>query len=167
MSFGFGVGDFIAVGGLCWKVYKKCKDSSGNYAERSNEVSALYTVIKETEELISEQDLSPEKQAKLARCRQGCESVLKDFNDFLAKYESLGTKSQRTFDRMGFGMEDINSIRLRLLTNASMLDAFNNAYARTSPRPAHLPPSNLSQILARATREEAELTDRRGSCWKA
>jgi len=57
MSFGFGVGDFIAVGGLCWKVYKKCKDSSGNYAELSNEVSALYTVIKETEELLSEQDL--------------------------------------------------------------------------------------------------------------
>lgn len=110
MSFGFGVGDFIAVGGLCWKVYKECKDSSDNYAELSSEVSALYTVIKETEELLSEQDLSPEKQAKLARCRQGCESVLKDFNDLLAKYESLGTKSQRTFDRIGFGTEDINSI---------------------------------------------------------
>ncbi|MCJ1455007.1 hypothetical protein MMC28_005361 [Mycoblastus sanguinarius] len=126
MSFGFGVGDFIAVGGLCWKVYKKCKDSSGNYAELSGEVSALYTVIKETEELLSQQGLTQEQQAKLDTCRQGCEAVLKNLDGLLIKYESLGTKSQRTFDRIGLGNEDINGIRLRLISNVSMLDAFNN-----------------------------------------
>ena len=25
MSFGFGVGDFLAVGNLAWKVYRSCK----------------------------------------------------------------------------------------------------------------------------------------------
>lgn len=127
MSFGFGVGDFLAVGQLCWKVYKKCKDSSGNYAELSTEVGALHNVIKETEELLSQQGLTSEQGGKLTTCRQGCDDVLRDLDELLNKYESLGTNSRRTFDRMRFGMEDMNGIRLRLNLNVSMLDAFNNA----------------------------------------
>ena len=126
MSFGYGVGDFLAVGELCWKVYKKCKDSTGNYAELSNEVGALHNVIKETEELLSQQDLTEEQRSKLVSCRQGCEDVLRDLDGLLVKYESLGMKSRRTFDRLGFGMHDMNGIRLRLISNMSMLDAFNN-----------------------------------------
>ena len=126
MSFGYSVGDVLAVGQLCWKVYKKCKDSPGNYAELATEVGALHNVVKETEELLSQQALSSKQENKLLTCRQGCESVLKDLDGLLVKYESLGTSSRRAFDRMGFGMQDMNSIRLRLISNVSMLDAFNN-----------------------------------------
>ena len=126
MSFGYGVGDFIAVGQLCWTIYKKCKDSPGNYVELSTEVGALHNIIKETEELLSQQDLTSQQKVKLTACRQGCEDVLKDLDGILIKYESLGTNSRRTFDRMGFGMQDMNGMRLRLISNVSMLDAFNN-----------------------------------------
>ena len=126
MSFGYAVGDFLAVGQLCWKVYKKCKDSPGNYAELSSEVGALHNVMKETEEMLSQQGLTKEQQVKLTTCRQGCEDVLKDLDGLLVKYESLGTSSRRTFDRMGFGMQDMTGIRLRLISNVTMLDAFNN-----------------------------------------
>lgn len=127
MGFGFAVGDFIAVGKICWNVYTKCKDSPGNYKQLSGEVSSLYVVIRETELLLSKQSLSPGQQARLDTCRQGCESVLQDLDGLLVKYESLGTKSQRTFDRLAFGSHDMNEIRLRLTSNVSMLDAFNNA----------------------------------------
>ena len=126
MSFGFGVGDFLTVGQLCWKVYKKCKDSTGNYAELSSEVGALHNVMKETEEMLSQQELAEGQRVKLVSHQQGCEEVLRDLDRLLVKYESLGMKSQRTFDRMGFGMQDMNGIRLRLISNVSMLDAFNN-----------------------------------------
>ena len=128
MSFGFGVSDFIAVGGLCWKVYKKCKGSPGGYAQLSNEVGALNNVIKETEEMLSQQDLTPAQEAKLVQSRQGCEEVLKDLEELLNKYESMGTSARRTFDRMGFGMEDMTGIRVRLISNVTMLDAFNNTW---------------------------------------
>ncbi len=128
MSFGFSVGDFVAVGNLCWTVYKRCKDSSGNYKELSNEVGALHNVIKETEELLSQQQLSPEQKSKLDLSRSGCEGILQDLDKLLAKYEGLGTKSQRTFDRMGFGMQNMNSIRTRLISNVTLLDTFNNVY---------------------------------------
>ena len=145
MSFGFGVGDFLAVGHLCWKVYKKCKDSSGNYAELSTEVGALHNVIKETEELLSQQGLTNEQGVKLMACRQGCEDVLGDLNELLIKYESLGTNSRRTFDRMGLGMQDMNGIRLRLISNVTMLDAFNNACVEST---LVLPISFISKTIA-------------------
>ena len=166
MSFGFGVGDFIAVGGLCWKVYKKCKDSSGNYAELSGEVSALYTVIKETEELLSQQGLTQEQQAKLDTCRQGCEAVLKNLDGLLIKYESLGTKSQRTFDRIGLGNEDINGIRLRLISNVSMLDAFNNTCVECPSLRSISSIIDFSQLFACKTRKEVEPIDFRNPCWE-
>ena len=126
MSFGFGVGDFLAVGELSWKIYKKCKESSGNHNELSNEVLALHGALKETEELLSQQDLTTEQKIRVTTCQHGCEEVLKDLQILLAKYESLGTRSQRTFDRMKFGMQDINALRLRLISNVSILDSFNN-----------------------------------------
>ena len=101
---------------LCWKVYKKCKDSSGNYAELASEVGALHNVVKETEELLSQQALTSKQEVKLLTCRQGCEGVLKDLDGLLVKYESLGTSFRRTFDRMGFGMQDMKSIRQRLIS---------------------------------------------------
>ena len=126
MSFGFAVGDFIAVGNLCWSVYKKCKDSPGNYRELSSEVGALHNVIKEAEELLSQQTLTFEQETKLHRSKAGCEEVLTELDELLVKYENLGAKSQRTFDRIGFGMQDINGIRIGLISNVSILDALNN-----------------------------------------
>ena len=131
MTFGYSVGDFLTVGQLCWKVYRKCKDSPGNYKELLSEVGSLHMAIKETEELVSQQQISAEQKTKLDSSRTGCEDVLQDLDKLLSKYESLGTKSQRTFDRMGFGMQDINSIRMRLVSNVTLLDTFNNVYAES------------------------------------
>ena len=133
MNFGSSVGDVLAVGQLCWKVYKRCKDSPGSYAELAGEVGALHNVVKETEELLSQQALTSKQQNKLLICRQGCESVLKDLDGLLVKYESLGTNARRNLDRVGFGMQDMNGIRLRLISNTSLLDAFNNLCVGSTP----------------------------------
>lgn len=93
LTQGYSIGDFLALGQLCWKVYKKCKDSPGKYAELSSKVGALHNVMKETEELLSQQDLTTEQKAELVTWRQACEGELKDLDGFLVKYESLGTNS--------------------------------------------------------------------------
>ena len=166
MSFGYSVGDVLAVGQLCWKVYKKCKESPGNYAELASEVGALHNVVKETEELLSQQALTTKQENKLLTCRQGCESVLKDLDALLVKYETVGTNARRTFDRMGFGMQDMTGIRLRLISNTSLLDTFNNlcvGFASLLSNPSDF---NLSQILASKAREQDEYLDSRSSCWE-
>ena len=137
MSFVVSVGDFVAMSSLCWNVYKVCKDSPAIDKELAGEVGALHTIIKETVELLSQQELDSQQKSKLELSSRGCHSVLQDLTKLLTKYDSLGTKSQRTFDRTGFGMEDINSIRTRLISNITLLDAFHNVYAE----PVHLSPS--------------------------
>ena len=127
MSFGLAIGDIAAVGQLCWKVYKRCKDAPGSYRELTSEVGALHNVIRETEELVAGQILSPEQKKRLEVPRRGCLDVLQDLDGLLTRYESLGTRSQRSFDRMGFGMNDMNGIRTRLISNVTLLDAFINA----------------------------------------
>ena len=128
MSFGFGIGDFLAVSRLCWQIYTKCKDSSGSYADLSSQVITLHGVTKETVDILGQQDLSSSQENQLQSCQKECEAVLKDLDDMLVKFESLGSKSQRTFDRLKYGMEDLNGIRIRLISSVSMLEYFVNLY---------------------------------------
>ena len=129
-GFGYGVGDFIALGQYCWQVYKKCKNLNGKFAQLSSEVLALYSVVKETEELLAQYNLSTEQTLRLATCQKACEDVLKDLEGLLVRYENLGTKSRRTFDRMGFAMQDMNGIRSRLISIVSTLNIFNGGYVK-------------------------------------
>ena len=56
--------------------------------------------------------------------KEGCEKVLVDLQNLVEKYESLGTQSKRTWDRMRWGNEDVAEIRARLTSNISLLTAF-------------------------------------------
>jgi hypothetical protein len=111
MSFGYSVGDFIAIGALAWDVYKSCKgapESFGNISCISCEVLSLQAVLKEAEETVFAQPLSPQKQDRLKAVGDGCYSVLEDLQKLVKKHESPGTQSKRTWDRMKWGTEDIN-----------------------------------------------------------
>jgi len=138
MSFGFGVGDFLTVSKLAWTVYKSCKDSVGDFQNISGEVSSLHIVLKETEDLTAEcrHNMDTEREAHLLQIGNGCHDVLKELESLLTKYDSLGTQTQRTWDRMRWGVEDIASIRLRLISNTGMLTAFNASITRYAYHPS-------------------------------
>ena len=126
MSFGFGVSDFLTLGQFCWTIWKRCKDASEDFKNLSSEVASFHIVLKETEELLSKQTPSLEQEARLEVLKKGSENVLEDLDKLLVKYESLATTSQRTWDRMGFGNQDITALRSRLISQTTLLDAFNN-----------------------------------------
>jgi hypothetical protein len=127
MSFGYSVGDFLSVAATCWQVYKKCKDSSGEFKDMAVEVSCLHSVLKETEEVLSEENLSDQQQARLKPLKDGVLDVLKELERRLKKYESLGTQSRRALDRMGWAREGgVVELRQKLISQTTLLDAFNN-----------------------------------------
>jgi len=109
MSFGYSVGDFIAIGNLSWKVYKSCKGAPGSFKDISSEVLSLHVVLKEAEETVFAHPLSTTKQERLKAVGDGCYQVLTDLDALLEKYQSLGTQNKRTWDpsRMRWGAEDI------------------------------------------------------------
>jgi hypothetical protein len=124
MSFGYSVGDFIAVGQLAWSVYKSCRDAPGSFKNISLEVLSLHAVIKEAEETLSEQPFPTSKQEGLATVTTGCKAVLRDLQALVEKYESLGSQSKRTWDRLKWGSNDIAELRARLTSTTVLLTAF-------------------------------------------
>ena len=121
MSFGFSVGDFAALGQLAWNIYKACKDAPDSYNNLAQEVSSLHLVLKEVEEAFSDSTLSAPQQSRLETVGDGCRAVLEDLQCSLDKYNSLATKSKRTWDRLGWGSKDIADLRLRLISNTGLL----------------------------------------------
>ena len=124
MNFGFSVGDFVTIGNLAWNVYKSCKGAPESFGNISHEVLSLHAVLKETEETAFVHPLSPTRQANLKTVGDGCYRVLEDLQTLVKKYERLGTRSKRTWDRMGWGTEDIVELRSRLTSNTVLLTAF-------------------------------------------
>ena len=78
---------------------------SQNYRQLSSEVGALHNVIRETEELLTQEDLTTKQGETLEKSRAGCEEVLRELDKLLDRYSSLGTQSQRTSDSISFGLE--------------------------------------------------------------
>jgi hypothetical protein len=126
MSFGFSVSDFITVPALCWNVYKKCKQSSGDFMEISTHVGYLHNVVKETQELLSNETLSEVQGGRFRPLLHNIKEDLDDLNQLLIKHENMGTQSARIWDRMRWGLEDMAQLRLRLMRHTAMLEAFNN-----------------------------------------
>ena len=124
MSFGYSISDSVNPGLLAWKIYKSCKDAPENFKTISQEVLCLHAVLKEVEETFSNQNLSASKQSRLEIIGDGCRGVLQDLQRILDRYNSLGTQSKRSWDRLGWGSNDVAELRSRLTSNISLLTAF-------------------------------------------
>ena len=81
-------------------------------------------MLKESEEILVIHPLPTASVDRLNIIKEGCEKVLIDLQNLVKKYESLGTQSKRTWDRMRWGNEDVAEIRARLTSNISLLTAF-------------------------------------------
>ena len=124
MSFGCGIGDVVAVTQLAWKTYKRCKDAPESYRNISNDVSSMNMVLKEIEEAVETHPQPLERQKRLKHILDGCRNVLETLNAIVDKYNSLGTKAKRSWDRARYGFEDVAEIRSRLSSSLISLNAF-------------------------------------------
>ena len=100
------------------------KGSAESFSNISGEVLSLHAVLKESEETLLVPPPPPAREARLKVILQGCTNVLKDLQALVNKYESLGSKSKVTWDRMRWCKEDIAEIRARLTSNVALLTAF-------------------------------------------
>jgi N-terminal domain on NACHT_NTPase and P-loop NTPases len=123
MSFGYSVSDIVVLGQLAWKAYRSCKDAPESFRNISREVLSLHALLKEIEENIGTETLSS-SQAHLKTIGDGCRNVLEELQSLVDKYESLGTQSKRSWDRMKWGCTDIAELRSRLTSNTLLLSAF-------------------------------------------
>ena len=127
MSFGFGVGDFIAVSKLALDVYTAYKDAPDDFRNISDEIKSLHIIIDRSKDKFQHKSLNSDEQVQLRGILQGCTNVLEDLDKLHIKYMSLGSaqgSSSRAIDRIKWSQENIAELRARLTSNTTLLSAF-------------------------------------------
>ena len=135
MSFGYGVGDIMAISGLALRVCTAYKDAPGDYRNISDEVESLHIIINRAAHHIESTMLSDNSRQEGHKILRGCHNVLADLDALIEKYNSLASKSTSTstsqaLQRLKFsaslviGTEDIATLRARLTSNTTLLNGF-------------------------------------------
>ncbi|OQE42234.1 hypothetical protein PENCOP_c004G00355 [Penicillium coprophilum] len=139
MSFGFGIGDFLAVIKLATKIRKDFVEAPAQFKSLSDEVRSLSLVLQDVEIDISAKELSNQQQAELDRISKGCHEVLTDISKKIEDYTELSTPidgkrniAKRAWKRLKWEPSDIQELRLRIGTNIALLAAFNGQTMKRS-----------------------------------
>ncbi|MCJ1289128.1 hypothetical protein MMC34_000660 [Xylographa carneopallida] len=111
MSFGFGIGDIIAISDKAWSLYQLCSQSSEQFATISSQAGLLHVVLKQNKENIEKIRLTPEKHADLTVLMKGCDDVLSALEILLNKYEAFSTKEQSVWNQLKLGLEDVTKLQ--------------------------------------------------------
>ena len=125
MSFGYGVGDIMAISGLALRVYTAYKDAPDDYRNISDEVNSLHIIINKAARHFESNTLSNEIQEEGKVVLEGCHNVLKDLDTLIEKYNVLASADRsQIFRRIKLGTEDIVTLRARLTSNTVLLNSF-------------------------------------------
>ena len=89
MSFGFGVGDFLAVAKLANDIWQTLHDFVGQFADIRDEVKGYSSLLYSVSKTIPNQYLAPEQAEGLDASALACRSVLEDLQKLVDKYRRL------------------------------------------------------------------------------
>ncbi|RMJ13402.1 hypothetical protein CDV36_006950 [Fusarium kuroshium] len=131
MSFGFGVGDFIAVLKLANGVRKDFQSAPSQFEDISNEVRSLSIVLSDVEVTVSESELDAYQRNDLQHVINSCRDVLERLEDTLDKYRDLhadkgilGSRVKKAWKRINWEPDDIRELRERITLNTTLLNTF-------------------------------------------
>ena len=168
MSFGYGVGDVMAISRLAFKVYTTCKDAPDDYRDILDEVRSLHIIINNAAQYFKGPTFRDDKRQEGQEVLRGSLNLLKDLDSLIAKYNSLappsaspstGTSTRKAFQRARLGIslvigtEDIAELRARLTSNTTLLSSFIQRFGLSTINikyilvtNANIPASAVTQI---------------------
>lgn len=137
MSFGFGVGDFLAVAKLANDVWQKLHDSVDQFAAIRNEVAGLSSLLDEVSKTVSKHNLAPKQAQGLAASGNACRSVLEDLQKLVDKYggftneaRGLTANIRKTTRKLKWDQDDVRDLRARITSTITVLRALSESLAR-------------------------------------
>ena len=141
MSFGFAVGDFLAVGKLVRNVYSAYADAPEQFRNFSQEILSLHIVIRKVEDQLGitgsdasasgrVASLSTKDKEDLKILYNGLQNVMKELDDLLKQYRNLES-SRSPIDRWKWGQEDLVGLRDKIRSNITLLTATLAKYVLT------------------------------------
>jgi hypothetical protein len=130
MSFGVSPSDFINIPQFAWRVYQSCKHAPGDFKAAASEVQGVYIILTEINDSRAHLPLSPTQERRLASLGAGCLDALKELEDLLARFRSLGTDAPGKWDRLAWGAQEVQNIRRQLIDHTSLLTSFNSSITK-------------------------------------
>ncbi len=131
MSFGCGIGDIIQLTTITWRLYKSCKEASKDFVDLSKDIASLHVVLSEIHDFLSEDPgIDTSRRNRLSVLCDACQGVLTDIEALYIKYDRLGTKAQRAWDQARFGLEDLQKLRVRVVSSVTLLSGWNTAVTK-------------------------------------
>ncbi len=126
MSFGVGVGDFLAVGRLVLDLYNACKDAPGEFQEICHELSSIHTVLsglatqaQDPTSLLIKQ--GKERIPEWTKIQENLEFTLGELQDLVKRYYKMG---RNAWLRIQFVSENLTQLRGRLNFHLNVINAF-------------------------------------------
>jgi hypothetical protein len=103
MSFGFGVGDFIAVGTLAKQVYDECSNAPADFKELAALCKEVHIAVRACRPNDAFRILRIQTGTSLAVLAADCHATLESLEALLSKYSKLNTV-RSIGKHMGFAM---------------------------------------------------------------
>ncbi|KAE8165265.1 hypothetical protein BDV40DRAFT_297588 [Aspergillus tamarii] len=137
MSFGFSIGDFLAVIELANKIRKEFVDAPSQFKAINDEVRNLSFIIQDVEVDLSGKELSDSQKSELQTIADSCRCVLDEIYQKINIYRVLESDHStglrrvvRVWKRLKWEPDDIQDLRTRISSNISLLNAFNGRITR-------------------------------------
>ncbi|KAI0157927.1 ankyrin repeat-containing domain protein [Hypoxylon sp. FL1284] len=131
MSFGYGLGDCIAVLKLANDIRKQFVGAPDQFRSISNEVRSLAIVLQDVDVYAGERDLSNQQLASLNEVLSSCNNVLEKVQRTLDEYVELEPDSRtrnkqlvRTWKRLTWDPKEVDELRSRITANITLLGTF-------------------------------------------
>ena len=153
MSFGYGVGDVIAVSTLARTIWGRFRDASDQFRAIQTEymlealvcfiaalmrfsVFGLHRVLDDVADSLSRLQITDKQRDSLSKLVEGCRSVLNDTEELIQKNEILDTKSsgmssKKILRKLKWDSTIVNELRNRMMSSTTYLNTFNTSLARS------------------------------------
>ncbi|KAI9832809.1 MAG: hypothetical protein M1819_004029 [Sarea resinae] len=139
MSFGFSLGDFIAVVALAKKVRKDFEVAPRQLDDIAHHMRSLSIVLQYVDVvLLAENVLNVDQNTDLREISSSCRHVQEELKKMLdlhgepeSSRGSLSRKVKRFWNRLNLEPEDIRELRNRITANVAMLNTFLGGISRT------------------------------------
>jgi hypothetical protein len=142
MSFGFSVGDFLAVIGLVTQLRKDFVDAPNQLRDLSAELKAFSIVLQDTEVDLTEAELDSTRHEALESTFSSARDFLKDLEKFVNKNKGIsnstgskvGGNIKRIWKRLKFDQQEVAKFRLQINSVSARLQAFTSNEVKHNTR---------------------------------
>ena len=117
---------------------KTCKAALGEFQELSRELSSLHTILHELEDeakiptsLLNRR--GSDRKPELDRLLTNLSTTLKQIEDIVERYHSLGRDQKKTWDRVKFATKDLAELRSKVQSHINGINLFISNSSHSTP----------------------------------